>query len=525
MSGIQKLLSISVALTLVMLIVMGCTPDEEAALIQVSKNVTSLTAGQSETIEVQALTAKGKSVPFSMETEGNCISVSTAAESITVTAGTELCEQTVTIKAGSAKEKTITVIVYDPMAMDIGKGLLIRYTNKYQLRGSLRGKTEVFGFWLKTIFWHPITDVENGWYPLGSLILPENEDVASHPMIVVKDSRDGGLLAAPNKYELVWRDTNNTQNSSIWKAVCPDGFVSFGVVTTSTFVEPSPNDIRCMSKDFTWPAALGNIILTDRGSKSGLDVSIWNINYPEYTKSPDGRAALLTGANLACPGYEASRCDESWVNLLLVPLPVYSYSENTTQPKLTGREPLDTAQPRFFSSVRVPFTLVISEFTNASPERIKLNIEKSPFYYVQREEMYTPIDIMNNAQGKKDAEYHYQISTGYSQTDQEKFSHEVGIKVTAGGECSFLGTGGKWEVELSYKFGWEKSISNTYSQVTTRDFTFTVPAGAYAEIIQVTNQFRAIPMTEEITTLSEPFNMNSNIIMYLQYPPPSPPDE
>jgi hypothetical protein len=250
-----------------------------------------------------------------------------------------------------------------------------------------------------------------------------------------------------------------------------------------------------------------------------LDVSIWTLAYPEYTKSSDGRAALLTGTNVACPGYEASRCAESWVNLLLVPLPVYSYSETTTQPELTGREPLNTAQPRFFSSVRVPFTLIASEFTKASPERIKLNIKKSPFYYLQREETYASIDIMDNSQGKNPAEYHYQISTGYLRTDQETFSHEVGVEVTAGGECSFLGTGGKWEVELSYKFGWEKSVSSTYSQSTTRDFTFTVPAGAYAEIVQVTNQFRAIPMTDEIKTLGAPFNMNSNIIMYLQYPP------
>jgi hypothetical protein len=250
-------------------------------------------------------------------------------------------------------------------------------------------------------------------------------------------------------------------------------------------------------------------------------LGVWEIDYPAYTKSPDGRAGLLTGVSIGCPDYNTGACDAKLVNMLLVPLPVYSHSENMTEPRLTERAPLDTAIPRFFSSVRVPFTLIPSEYNKnnfANFPRIKLNVEKSPFYYVQREEMYTSRDIINNTQGNKDAVYNLEISTGYEKEEQEKFTHEFGLNVTAGGGCSFLGSGGKWEVELSYKFGWEKSVSETYSKVETRDFTFTVPARTYAQIVQVTSQFRAIPDSDEIMPTGVPFDMNSNIIMYLQYP-------
>ena len=526
MSAIQKLISRLVVLILVSIVFGGCISEEKVVDVQVGKDITSLkigdgeTAGQSETIEVQALTDKGNNAAFTIETEGDCVSVSSTEDSITVFAGTELCEQKITVKSGSAEEKTITVNVYDPMVMDIGDGLLIRYVNTYSYQWDDRGtggKNDV-------AFWHPVTDVENDWHPLGSLVVTIYDDVNAvgyFPMIVVKDSKNTGLLAAPTNYELVWNDSGSGKhngNGSVWKALCPEGFVSFGVVTNGTWDKPPLEAIRCVKKEYTTSASIGQWIYNDENTGAAKYLSIWEIDYPAYTVSPDGRAGLLTGANIGCPDWKIELCDLKLANLLLVPLPVFSHSENMLPPKLTGYEPLKPS-PRYFSSLRVPFTLIPSEYKDASPARVKINIEKSPFYYVQREETYMPVNIVNNTQNPNSAEYKYAITTGFEESESKKFSQEVGIEVTAKGECSFLGSGGGWEVKVSTKFGWERSVARTYRQATSRDFTFTVPAHTYAEIVQVTSQFRAIPMTDSILPQSEPFDIDSNILMYMQYPP------
>jgi hypothetical protein len=285
-------------------------------------------------------------------------------------------------------------------------------------------------------------------------------------------------------------------------------------------------------EDFTAQAAIGVQTYRDQGTGAKNYLSVWDIVYPPDAASLDDRAGLLTGVSLGCGPNPSSgsdrwaqdQCDERLVNMLLVPLPVYTSSENMTQPKLTGYEPLKTS-PRYFSSIRVPFTLIPIEYKSAPPARRKTNIEKSPFYYVQREEIYSPINIVNNTQNPNPAEYSYTISTGFAKTESETFSLEVGVEVTAKGGCSFFGTGGGWEVEVSTKFGWEQSVARTYSEVTTRDFTFTVPPFTYAEVLQVTSQFRAIPMNPAVVPHSEPFDLNSSIITYLQYPPPATPSD
>ena len=522
---------------------------DETVEIHVSKNITSLRVqqdgkpGQSETIEVRALTNKGKPVDFEFKTNGDCISVSSLGNSLVVSAGTELCEQAITIKAGSAKEKTIQVIVYDPMVMDIGEGLLIRYTNTYKHQWNAIGSGGKFD----VTFWHPEADTQNGWYPLGSLIVDHYRDInkkildgGAYPAVLVKDSKAAGLLAAPTDYELVYTDRRSGAKlyGSVWKAVCPENFVSFGVVTNGArtdagWQKPSFEAIRCVRAGYTAQAAIGDRIYMDEWTGAKNYLSVWDIVYPPDAISTDNRAALLTGASLGCgpnPSTQADKwaqdvCDDRLVNMLLVPLPVYNSSENTMQPRLTGYEPLKIS-PRYFSSIRVPFTLIPIEYKDAPPARRKTNIEKSPFYYLQREEIYSPINIVNNTQNPNPAQYSYTISTGYSETESKSFTGEVGVEVTGKGGCKFFGTGGGWEVEVSTKFGWEHSVARTYSQVTTRDFTFTVPAGTYAEILQVTSQFRAIPMNPAIVPHSKPFDMNSSIITYLQYPPPlSPADD
>lgn len=47
-------------------------------------------------------------------------------------------------------------------------------------------------------------------------------------------------------------------------------------------------------------------------------------------------------------------------------------------------------------------------------------------------------------------------------------------------------------MELSAQLGWEQSHSSTYSTVSTTTTEFTIPAGAYAQVVQVQTKFIAV---------------------------------
>jgi hypothetical protein len=483
-------------------------------VLRTTKNVTSLTAGQSEIIGVEALDANGKALTFTATPTGTCVTVAAADGGFKVTAGTTLCAAEVQVVTSSSLSKLVTVNVYDPKVMDIGGGLLIKYVNTYGWRWNDTGS----GGDMDVTYWHP--NAGAGWYPLGSFIEASYRDInadANVPMIVVQDSKNAGLLAAPTGYAEIYNDRGSgaSNDGSVWRPLCPSGFVALGVVTQAGYSAPSTEDVRCVKASYTTKAKLGGRTYIDSGTGATMYLGVFGISYPDYTQSPDSRAALQPGTNAACPGWDGTSCDASIFNLLLVPLEVVVNSDNDAEPKLTAKAPLDTSKARFFSSVRVPFTLITTEGGSATPAaRVAWNVANSPFYYLQREEKYSSIDTVDNSQGTTDAQYHYSIQTGFSQTDSQTFKQDVGIEVTAGGEVGFLGTGGSWEVKLTMQFGWEQSTSSTYAKTETRDFTFTVPAKAYAEIVQVTTQFRAVPSTG--VAVSAPFNLSSNIIKYLQ---------
>jgi hypothetical protein len=403
------------------------------------------------------------------------------------------------------------------MVMDIGDGLLIKYVNDY----TWQWNDDDSGGTYYIAYWHPVSDTADGWYPVGSLARNTwNSPIPTVPMVVVKDSLGTGALAAPTDYVLVYNDVGSggIHDGSMWKPVCPAGYVALGVVTNRGYGKPSLDAVRCVEASYTTPGTIGNWLYDDRNTGADRYLSLWEIDYPDYTSSPDGRAALHAGTTLGCPGWARTSCDPAIVNLLLVPVPVMTNADaSDLEPRLTGYQELDVSKARYFSSVRLPFTLISQQAPASAPDRVEWNVHSSPFYTLQREEVYTPIDIIDHRQGTEPAVYTYSITTGLSATETDRFWQEVGLEVTVGGDASFLGSGGSWEVKLTTKLGWEQTTSSTYAQSVTRDYQFTIPPGEYAEIIQVTTQFRAVSWGG--FTFNDPLRGSSNIIKYLQYPP------
>jgi hypothetical protein len=483
--------------------------------IRPEKNVASLEPGTQAVIEVTAVDGRGNPVPFTARSSGLCASVSAGASSITVAAGTSLCSETVTIEAGTNLSKAITINVVDPATMDIGEGLLIKYVDQYTWRWNdvnTGGSTDV-------TFYHPDAG-GNGWYPLGSYVRPgyadPNSPANSYPMVLVKASRAADVLAAPTGYQAVWTDSGSggTYDGSVWKPTCPVGFKALGVVVQSGYAAPSTEDVRCVREDFTAPAAIGALVYTDSGTGASQDLGVWQIGTPQFPTRADDRAPLPAGTMVGCPGYSTASCDLGIVNLLLVPTPVHENGEDTVEPMLTGFTNLDTSRPKFFSSVRLPFTLIPSvKNDQANSHR---NVTLTPFYFLQRQEHYVSLSALDNRQSTTATPLTYTTISTFDATEVSTFSQTVGLSVTVGGEASFLGSGGSWEVTLSAELGWEQSRSTSYGMSSGTAVEFTVPAGAFAEIVQVKTQFQAIDALG--IPVGPPLAAGQNTVKYLQYP-------
>jgi len=515
----------SVVVVFGLLSIIGCggNGDSPASVpinlsqIHTDKNITSLEFGETADIAVSAVDSSGNEIPFTAISTSTCFGISQGPDMITVAAGPDICSDTVTIEAGDDLTKTISINVFDPMTMDIGEGLLIKYVHTYSWVWRDVGATN------DGHFWHPNVGGD-GWYALGSYIRDNWDDVNATldaPVIVVKDSKNAGLLSAPTSYTKVWDDSGSfaSWDGSIWSVNCPDGYKGLGIVANQGHDSPSLEDVRCVREDFTATADFGDKIWDDSGSGAALDIGIWPVVTPPSPTSSidDNRAPLPAGTMGACSAYntaDPSICTTKLANLLLVPTPILENSENNIEPKLTGYTGYDTDTVKFFSSVRIPFTLIPEVRDNLS--MVNYNVTQSPFYSLQRQERYVSLVALDNRQSSTATPLTYTAIETFDVTQTETFSQTIGLSVTVEGGADFLGSGGGWSVTLSTELGWEQSTATSFGESTGTAIQFTVPPGAFAEILQVETLFQAIRI--DGYHVGSPLSAGKNTVKYLQYP-------
>ena len=290
-----------------------------------------------------------------------------------------------------------------------------------------------------------------------------------------------------------------------------------GVVVQSGYNAPDVDSIRVVREDYTVPGKVGGWILDDHGSGARGDFSAWRLEEPDFPVIADGEALLLPGTTLAYPEriFRGLDWDPTIVNVFKIDLPVvYKADFANLKPQLTGPNDYESSgYPRHFSSVRVPFTLV------SDPERpTHWKVANSPFYYIRREEDWVGVQSFDNTgEGGTGRELlEYGITTGYTREDSDKFTREVGIKVSVESGVSFLGTGGKVEVEVSTKLGWETQTSHSYSTSTYQGYHVGVDPFQYVQILQAQGGFRTIDGTGTTRQVGY-LPMKSNNVLVLRY--------
>lgn len=92
----------------------------------------------------------------------------------------------------------------------------------------------------------------------------------------------------------------------------------------------------------------------------------------------------------------------------------------------------------------MPFTLLPA----AATSNVDFNVNQSPFYSVYRTESYStlPDGVIDNRQGTNPVRKLFQVQTGLSATDTEKFSSRLASpsKRKARRDSSARAEGGRW---------------------------------------------------------------------------------
>ena len=452
---------------------------------------------------------------------------------ITVVATSNIqCSEDIIITAGEL-EKTITLNVYDPESIDIGKGLLIKYVNEYE---NIVAALDTHGIH----YWKPVLSKTGdadynaryeGYRALGSLArgsIPGagggadwNDDLAglkNIPMIVVKDTNDSEvLLEEPDSYTIIWQGINCAnfgipgcfQPAVIWNPVCPTGYGAMGSVSTSSSTQPPAGSATCVKNEFLIRAefAGGRLIYTDAGSGNGRDLQVYNGGIASTNLSPEtvpvpqtGKLPLWPGTMHACWSNGIACADPFYAyNLLAIPTPVIERIDQTqtTNPQLAGFSDYLPPGPLFTTEIRVPFTLVPEEDPNCgdtvnictgAKARVAFNATQSPFYYLGRETQWQHIGESDNRGFPETT-----LTVTYEDTnvaiDTQSFTEETSTTVTYGGGVDFKGISASYEVVLNNKFIFTESSSSIFSSSQSIEYPLIVPADSYAELLAKKNTF------------------------------------
>ncbi len=487
--------------------------SEKLSSKDIQINFTTLSIPLRKQKKLQLKHINGSPFDYVVVNDGNCVTLEDDKKgNITVKAGNKICQQTIKINIGD-EEKIINLRAYYPFYMDIGEGLLIRYTYFYSWiwndKNSRGAESATFS--------HPKENGIHGWYALGSQIRPNyNFDVEymkRYPMIMVKDNNKKGLLKSPKSYKLLWNDYKSgaTHSGSLWMPICPSGFSALGIVANKGHGQPSKNAVRCVKKTYVQQANIGKKVYNDR--KSGAQRSV-NVNEITLKKTPvindPNKAPLLVGTftvnypNIAKP----------ITNFLLIPKIVANKSENEVQPELTGRKRYD-GYAKFFSAVRLPFSMI--KQLMMKPEEIPEYVAYSPFIYLQRRESYKSLNSVNS-QLSTESELSYSTEASFEETATKEFTQTVGLSVTAGGEAGFLGNGGSWEVSVNTEFSWRSEIAKTYGSVVSRELTITVAPKKFVEVLQIYTEFQALNEAGRRIGNAQPLTSGGDNFLILEYP-------
>ncbi len=305
-------------------------------------------------------------------------------------------------------------------------------------------------------WWRP--RVPAGFHALGhfgwrSYDNPSNRQA----VVVVKDSSSrGDALRRPERYRSVWGDwgSGSSGDGRFWEPVAPRGYKALGSVVIGSYddnqgrvAQAAP--VMCVREDLVSEGAIGELLYGDWGSGADSDFSSYFVNvmssYPR-----DGFTRLGVNSFVGVSSYgKPSSSPVANVLRLKLPVPV-SEQRSPSVPTRGQGVPVrgDQTPWRVRRSTRIPFLAVKDPGRN-----VDWKIRNSPFYTAEREECWRCTWVERNGTSNPSV-LRPTTKVGWSKTNQQKFSVDTGIKVSAEASVGVEGVAGaKVTTEFHLNFG------------------------------------------------------------------------
>lgn len=185
--------------------------------------------------------------------------------SVPLVSGQNILETAATDLAGNDGYSSITV-AFVQLALELA------YVDDFQLMWRDKGSGGDFD----GAYYRPV--VPTGFYSLGHYGQGDY-GVPRGFVFAARELRDGAL-ASPVDYTWVYSDWGSgaDMDGSFWRPVPPsEDYVCLGLVAQTGYSKPSTDAVRCVRKDLTVPAKVGNTIWIDQGTGATYYFGSWQI--------------------------------------------------------------------------------------------------------------------------------------------------------------------------------------------------------------------------------------------------------
>lgn len=359
-------------------------------------------------------------------------------------------------------------------------------------------------------WWRP--RVPAGFHALGHFGWRSYDNPSNRQAVVVaKDnSRQGDALRRPTSYQSVWGDwgSGSSGDGRFWQPVAPSGYKALGSVVLGSYddnqgriAQAAP--VMCVREDLVSEGAIGELLYGDWGSGADQDFSSYFIDVMNNYPSGDGFTRLGVNSFVGVASYgKPTSSPVANVLKLRLPHPVAERHSPSAPLREQGIPVRDDQTPwRVRRSTKIPFLAV------KDPDRnVDWKVQHSPFYTAEREECWRCTWVERNGTSNQSV-LRPTTKVGWSKTNQQKFSVDTGIKVSAEASVGVEGiAGAKVTTEFHLNFGFENSSSLTQLQEDSVSREFKVDPGEWLAVWVLCNRLTikrddgSVVTREEFTT-------------------------
>jgi len=292
-----------------------------------------------------------------------------------------------------------------------------------------------------------------GYHSLGDIVVATHRQPKLGYLVKPTDSNDLDSIRPPVSFSKIWNDRGSgaKRDVTLWRVVCPGGYVSLGGVATDGRY-PNSGDVSCIKRSYAVYSTSKNwqVVWRDHGSGAAKDVSIFEAKATANNQqSVRGFGALESHRGLPEPPFMLTKASHTY------------WTEKPVEKIIVTSVKYDLNAERKQSTPTKMSPTVVENFSD-----LKQSVERTIGYSVESSYTFT-----------------------FNQAIQ------VGVEVEMTGKLPLVGQATTTaSLSSTTSFGYEDTISKTTDDSITA--TVTLPGNSKITAVIIGNEYKAdIPFT------------------------------